>query len=230
MDNKKIKKVAILVSILLLPSLLYLFLQTGNNNFKKLPIYGPKKAVNASIDGEDKVDTLYHKIPPFSLTNQYGETITQEDVKGKIYVADFFFATCPSICPKMATHMLQIQNHFSDREDFRLISYTVNPEHDSVEVLREYAEKVHAKKGFWHLLTGERDSIYKLAFDGYFVNAMEDELAPGGFLHTSTFLLIDKQGRIRGLFDGTSTSEINDLYDAVEILYSEEYAPLKSSN
>src|SRR5690606_25674129 len=113
----------------------YLFLQTGNNNFKKLPIYGPKEALKSTTDTDEGVDTLYHKIPPFSLTNQYGERITQEDVKGKIYVADFFFATCPSICPKMATHMLQIQNHFSDRDDFLLLSHTVNPEHDSVEVL-----------------------------------------------------------------------------------------------
>lgn len=213
--------------ILLLPSLLYLFLTTGENNFKTLPKLGPKKTVSKMVDGEKVVDTIYHSIPDFQLINQFGDTISKEDVEGKIYVADFFFATCPTICPKMATHMLEIQKHFHDREDFLLLSHTVNPEHDSVEVLYEYGEMVHAEKDFWHLLTGEKDSIYELAFSGYFVNAMRDSLAPGGFLHTSTFLLIDKKGRIRGLFDGTSTSEINDLFDAVEILYREEYAPMK---
>ena len=227
MNKKTFKKVAILVSILLLPSLLYLFLQTGNNNFKKLPIMGPRQAVVNNVDGEEQVDTLYHSIPNFSFVNQFGDTITEKDVEGKIYVADFFFATCPTICPKMATHMLQIQKHFHDRDDFLLLSHTVNPEHDSVEVLYEYGKEVHAKKDFWHLLTGDKDSIYEIAFDGYFVNAMRDDLAPGGFLHSSYFVLIDKKRRIRGLFDGTSTSEINDLFDAVEILYREEYAPLK---
>lgn len=221
MTQKSFRKAAILFSILLLPSLLYLALNTGTNNFTPLPILGPKKLV------EGGSDTIYHSIPDFSFTNQYGETISKEDVEGKIYVADFFFTSCPTICPKMATHMLQIQQHFSDRDDFLLLSHTIDPENDSVETLRKYADKVHAEKGFWHLLTGEKDSIYRIAMEGYFASAMEDDAAPGGYLHSGQFILVDQKGRIRGLFDGTSTSDVNDLYDAVEILYRESYAPMK---
>lgn len=219
MNNKRLKKVVILVSILLLPSLLYLFLNLGVNHFKKLPVYGPKTVVNG--------DTVYHTIPDFSFVNQNGERINSSDYDGKIYVADFFFATCPSICPMMATHMLEVQKHFYDRKDFALLSHTVNPKHDSVEVLKKYSEKVHAKEQVWDFVTGEEEKIYDIAFKGYFVNALRDEIAPGGFLHTEMFILVDKQRRIRGYFDGTSTAEINDLFDAIEILYKEEFAPLK---
>lgn len=225
MNNKKFQKVVILVSILLLPSLFYLVLHTGENNFHPLPFYGPKTLAEGST-----TDTIYHTIPDFEFTNQFGEKVNQDTYEGKIYVADFFFATCPSICPKMATHMLELQKHFYDRSDFRLLSHTVNPEHDSVEVLLEYSRKVHAIDTLWNFVTGDKEKIYKVAFDGYFANAMEDEVAPGGFLHSSSLFLIDKQKRIRGIFDGTSTSETNDLMDAIEILYREEYAPMKEKN
>ena len=220
MRKYSVKKSLILLAILLLPSLLYLFLHTGINNFKALPILGPK-SVNASGD------TVYHKIPEFSFSNQNNKTITQKDYDGRIYVADFFFANCPTICPKMATHMLELQKHFYDRKDFRLLSYTVDPASDSVEALRLYANRVHAMDSVWNFLTGEKEDIYKLAFTGYFANAMKDEVAPGGFLHSSNLFLIDKQSRIRGVFDGTSTVELNDLMDAIEILYLEEYVPRK---
>lgn len=223
MKNKKYQKVVILISILLLPSLFYLFLHTGVNNFKRLPIIGPKEV---SAQG----DTIYHSIPDYSFVNQNGKTVNQEYYKGNIYVADFFFATCPTICPQMATHMLELQKHFYDRHDFKLLSHTVNPEQDTVEALRAYADKVHAKDSVWNFVTGEKDKIYDIAFSGYFANAMKDEVAPGGFLHSSNLFLIDKKGRIRGIFDGTSTSELNDLMDAIEILYREEYAPLKEKD
>lgn len=227
MANKSLKKAAILFSILLLPSLLYLLLNTGSNNFTPLPILGPRQPITVIENGEEVTDTLYHTIPEFSFTNQFGKTINSKDVEGKIYVADFFFTSCPTICPQMATHMLQIQNRFADRDDFLLLSHTIDPKNDDVERLKEYGEKVHAEKGFWHLLTGEKDSIYKIAMEGYFVSAMKDDSAPGGYLHSGQFVLVDKKGRIRGLFDGTSTSDVNNLYDAVEILYREEFAPQK---
>lgn len=222
MNKRKIQKVVILFSILLLPSLLYLLLNTGVNQFKRLPHYGPK----TTAEGSEK-DTIYHSIPDFKFVNQNGDTITQEDYEGKIYVADFFFATCPTICPKMAVHMLQLQKHFHDRKDFKLLSHTVNPEQDTVEALRAYADKVHAIDSVWNFVTGDREKIYEIAFKGYFANAMEDDLAPGGFLHSSNLFLIDREGHIRGIFDGTSTVETNDLMDAIEILYKEEFAPLK---
>lgn len=223
MSKKSIQKAAILFSILLLPSLLYLLLNTGQNSFNPLPKLGPKKTIVYTKDGEKVTDTIYHSIPDFSFTNQYGQTISSEDVEGKVYVADFFFTSCPTICPKLATHMLQIQEHLEDRDDFLLLSFSIDPENDTVEELRKYAEMVHAKKGIWHLLTGEKDSIYKLAEKGFFASAMKDNAVPGGYLHSGQFVLVDKQGRIRGLFDGTSTSDVNNLFDAIEILYREEF-------
>ena len=222
MTNIKIKKVVILVSILLLPSLLYLFLHSGQNNFKRLPYFGPKE-----LPGVNNSDTIFHKIPDFSFINQNGQEISRKDLEGKIYVADFFFATCPTICPQMATHMLEVQNHFYDRADFAGLAHTVKPGHERVNVLKEYSTKVHAIDSIWNFVTGPKEAIYDIAFKGYFVNALPDEIAPGGFLHSQFLILVDKNGHIRGYFDGTSTTEVNSLFDAIEILYKEEFAPLK---
>jgi protein SCO1/2 len=221
MKAKTLQKGAILIAILILPTIFFFILRTGTNNFKRLPILGPKTVA------EGLQDTIYHTIPAFSFTNHLGQEVTNKDYEGKIYVADFFFATCPTICPKMAVNMLELQKHFYDRSDFRLLSHTVNPEHDSVDVLYDYSRKVYAIDSIWNFVTGPKDSIYSIAFKGYFANAMEDEVAPGGFLHSSNLFLIDREGRIRGVFDGTSPSEVNSLMDAIVILYREEYAPLK---
>jgi len=219
--KKSYRKVLILIVILLLPSFFYLFLYTGEHNFNPPEHYGPKK-----VDPESG-DTIYHQIPEFSFTDQIGRTITHKDFEDHIYVADFFFATCPTICPKMATHLLEIQDKFQDKSDFKILSHTVNPEHDTVEVLFEYAKKVHADNDVWHFVTGPKEDIYDIAFKGYFANASEDSIAPGGFLHSQMLFLIDKNRHIRGLFDGTSTSEMKKLIDAIDALSMEEYVPKK---
>lgn len=221
-QTNRFKKAGTLIAILLLPSLFYLFLYTGANNYRTLPIFGPKE-----VDPKNPSDTLYHSIPDFELTNQNGEQFSSEELDGKIYVADFFFVSCPTICPKMTTHMLELQKHFYDLKDFHLVSFTVNPEHDSVEVLKEYAQNIRAMDTVWDFLTGPKDLIYDLGYKGFMVNAMEDEAAPGGFLHSQWLVLVDKKGRIRGYFDGTSTTETNNLMDAIEILFKEEFVPLK---
>ena len=188
---------------------------------------GPKKVVEVEKDGRIVEDTIYHTIPPFEFIDQNGQLFSSKALEDKIYVANFFFATCPTICPKMSTNMLQVQDRFQDRDDFRLLSFTVNPEHDTPEVLKEYAEKVHATDGVWTFLTGNKDSIYSVGFNGYFVSAQKDSIAPGGFLHSSNLMLIDGEGRLRGVFDGTSVSETNDLFDAIDILLVEKYVPRK---
>ncbi len=222
MSKKKVKKGAILFAILLLPTIFFFVLHSGVNNFNKLPYYGPKKAVEGSSG-----DTIYHTIPDFEFTNHLGQTIRKSDYDGKIYVADFFFATCPTICPQMAVHMLELQKHFYDRSDFKLLSHTINPEHDTVEVLKAYSERVHSIDSIWTFVTGNKKDIYNVASKGYFANAMKDLDADGGFLHSTNFFLIDRKGRIRGIFDGTSTTDVNNCMDAIEILYLEDYAPLK---
>lgn len=221
MNSKRTKKGAILFAILLLPTIFFFILHSGTNHFNTPQIYGPKMVEEGSTD------TVYHTIPYFEFTNHLGEKVTQKDYEGKIYVADLFFATCPTICPKMATHMLELQKHFYDRPEFRLLSHTINPEHDTVEVLYEYSRKVHAIDSVWNFVTGPKAAIHEVAAKGYFANAMKDLDAEGGFLHSTNFFLIDKLGRIRGIFDGTSTSDVQDCMDAIEILFREEYTPLK---
>lgn len=223
--NSKVKKVIYLVAILLLPSLFYMFLYTGKHNFHRLEYIGPKEAV---LNDNGKYDTNYHQIPYFEFINQDGKKVTRDDLLGHVYIADFFFATCPTICPKMTTNMSYIQNKFKDNKNLRYLSITVNPEHDSVSVLRAYADKVHADTKSWDFVTGNKDSIYEIAFNGFFVSAQRDSIAPGGFLHSGMLILVDKNAHIRGYFDGTTHKEVKEqLIDAIDILYKEDVVPLK---
>lgn len=182
-----------------------------------LPIIGEKKISKVG----DKVDTIYHTIGQFTLTNQYGERITDSVTKDKIYVADFFFATCQSICPKMSHQLRRVQDTFINNKNFLILSHTVNPEHDTVEVLRIYGEKYGAKKGLWHLLTGDKKTIYDLARYHYLVNADETEGEGDLFIHSELFLLIDKQKRIRGVYDGTDSLQVNQLIKDIRLLEKE---------
>lgn len=227
-SSSKHKKFLILFAILFLPGSVYLLLWTGKHNFKKLPYIGPKEAIENS-NGD--FDTIYHQIPYFEFTNQDGKKVTRDDLLGSVYVADFFFATCPTICPKMTTNMKYVQDNFKDRKDLRFVSITVNPEHDTVEALRDYADMVHADTKNWDFLTGDKEDIYDVALNGFFVSAQKDEIAPGGFLHSQYLILIDKNAHIRGIFDGTIHKVVKeDLGDAIDILYKEEFVPLKGEH
>ena len=154
---------------------------------------GPRKSDIAflNINGEPK------KVPSFSFTNQDGKVITNHDYLGKVYVVEFFFTTCPTICPKMSANLVQVQNHFDGIEDFGVASFTINPEYDTVEVLKEYAEHHGITNPNWHLLTGDKDIIYDLANSGFNLYTAEDNEVEGGFEHSGNFALIDKNGFIR---------------------------------
>lgn len=178
-----------------------------------LPVFGEKKAK----DG----DTVYHRIADFELTNQYGEKISGQTTKGKMYVANFFFATCQSICPVMSTNLTEVQREFERDDSLLILSHSVNPLHDTVEVLMNYAGTYGAKKGKWHLLTGNKKMIYDLARVSYLVNALEDDGSPEGFLHSELFLLIDSQGRIRGMYDGTDKGQVQKLVSDIRLLKKE---------
>jgi protein SCO1 len=180
-----------------------------------LPVIGEKR-----MDANGK-DTLYHTVGNFSFTNQYGETITEKTVDGKIYVADFFFATCQSICPVMSKRMGDVQAACKNDNEVLILSHTVNPMNDSVSVLNEYGQRYGAVKGKWHLLTGDKKKIYEIAKNGYLVNALQDDGTPEGFLHSELFLLIDKQKRIRGMYDGTDSSQVNGLIRDIQLLKQE---------
>lgn len=219
--NKAGKLIALLV-ILALPSVLYLLLSTGKHNITALPYYGERETVTSTSNGETLTDTIYHKIADFSLLNQSGKTVTRKDLEGKIYIADFIFTTCPTICPKMGTNMAHLQDKLKNYPDVMFVSHTVDPDHDSVEVLAQYAQEIHADTSSWMFLTGDRDEIYELGVKSYLLPVGEDVLAPGGFLHSEQFVLVDREGHIRGMFDGTSLKEMNELVDAVKAYKASE--------
>lgn len=154
------------------------------------------------INGERK------KVMPFSFTNQNGKTITNKDFEGKVYLVEFFFTTCPTICPKMNQNLVDIQNTFPKREDFGIASFTINPDFDTVEVLKNYADQYGVTNPNWHFLTGQQDAIYNLANVGFNLYAAEVEGAAGGFEHSGNFALIDKEGYIRSRTDDFGNPKI----------------------
>ena len=180
-----------------------------------LPIYGVKRV---TAEG----DTVYQTIRDFSLLNQYKEVVTQQNVKDKIYIANFFFATCQSICPAMSTQLGRVQDAVKNDDEVMILSHTVNPMHDTAEVLIEYAGKYGAIKNKWHFLTGDKKQIYDLAKVSYLVNAIEDDGTPEGFIHSEALLLIDKQRRIRGIYDGTDSLQVDKLIGDIKLLKTEK--------
>jgi protein SCO1/2 len=186
-----------------------------------LPIYNPSDLDNRLVDESLQKQTSKHRTLPFSLTAQTGEIVTEAFVKNKIYVADFFFVTCPSICPKMTKNLERVAEEMEDEKDFAILSHSVMPEQDSVPVLAEYAKKHKANPEQWLFLTGEQKHIYNLARKSYF--AVLDEPSEEGpdFVHTENFILVDKAGRLRGFYDGTSPDEIDRLLNDLEILFEE---------
>lgn len=179
-----------------------------------LPIIGEKHLSNT--------DTIYHSVGNFTLTNQFGEEVTEKTVKNKIYVADFFFATCQSICPQMSKNLVDVQTAFEKDDGVLILCHTVNPLHDTVEVLNKYGLSYKAIKGKWHFLTGNKKTIYDLAKNDYLVNALEDDGTPEGFLHSELLLLIDTQGRIRGMYDGTDRLQVSNLINDIKLLKTEK--------
>ena len=163
-------------------------------------------------------DTVYHTIADFKFLNQDSNWVTNETFKGKMYIADFFFTTCPTICPKMDAQMLRIYDSIQNDDDIALLSYTIDPKHDSVAVLREFAEKLGVTSDKWQFLTGDKDEIYKLGQTSYMVSASEDPSEPGGYIHSGAFILVDKDRRIRGIYDGTIPDKVNILLHDIEVL------------
>lgn len=194
---------------------------TGKHNFVRLPYYGPREAVTVMVDGKKKTDTLYHKIPPFKFVNHLGDTVTEKDYEGRIYVADFFFVTCTSICPQMRDQMWRLQQKFWDKDSVLLISHTVNPEEDSIPVLARYAKDRGANDKKWNFVTGDKKQLYDLARTGYFLPVEEGDGSADDFIHSEKFILVDQQGHIRGIFDGTDQKDVDKLMDAIKMLMAE---------
>ena len=182
-----------------------------------LPIYQPFEVNERLVDSTIAYKSKYHKISDFNLTNQNGEKVTQEFYNNKIYVADFFFTTCQSICPIMTKNMLDLQNELKNDKEILLLSHTVMPEVDSVQQLKKYAIENNIDEKKWNLVTGDKKQIYDLARKSYL--AVEDsEFGDFDMIHTENFMLIDKERQIRGFYDGTNKEEIKRLLSDIEIL------------
>lgn len=181
-------------------------------NNHRLPIMGH------SIYNED--DTIHYTVGEFRLVNQEGDTVTHDTYKDQIVVSDFFFTTCPTICPIMKAEMLRVYEKIEDSEDATIVSYTIDPEYDSVAVLKEFASNLGVSSNKWQFLTGEKDSIHALA-QTFMVLADEDSQAPGGFIHSGAFILLDKERRVRGMYDGTESDQVDLLMNDLDLLRKE---------
>ncbi len=155
------------------------------------------KSYKSDLEYIPNVDGGKKKVPSFSFTNQSGQTITNKDYLGKVYVVEFFFTTCPTICPRMNGNLVEIQNEFKDFEDFGVASFTINPEIDTPEVLKAYADKYGITNPNWNLMTGDVEMIYKLANEGFYLYTAKNDEIIDGFEHSGNFALIDKEGFIR---------------------------------
>ena len=185
---------------------------------KVLPVYQPADFNPELVDSTLVHVKKYHTIADFSLTNQNGETITQDYYKDKIYVADFFFTTCPTICPLMTENMAFLQSRIADDEDVLLLSHSVTPDIDSVAQLKKYALEKGVIDKKWNLVTGNKKHIYELARKSYLAVKEDGDGGPFDMIHTENFVLIDKERRIRGTYDGTNKEEMEKLLQDLEVL------------
>jgi protein SCO1/2 len=188
---------------------------------EKLPVFQPDMVNAELVDTTVQYIRKYHKIADFELYNQNGDTITQDFYDGKIYIADFFFTTCLTICPIMTGNMLKIQDRIKDDPDIFLLSHTVIPQADSIPVLKQYALEKGIDASKWNLVTGDKQQIYNLARKSYLATKTDGDGGPYDMIHTENFVLVDKEKRIRGFYDGTQPKAIDDLMADLKILKAE---------
>jgi len=189
-----------------------------NKPIETLPIYSPSMVSKELVEENIQFIKKYHKIKDFSMKNQNGETITQEFYNDKIYVADFFFTTCPTICPIMTENMGYVQEKIKNDSDVLLLSFSVTPEIDSVEQLKKYALEKNVIDSKWNLVTGNKKDIYNLARTSYLVAKTNGDGGKYDMIHTENFVLVDKEKRIRGFYDGTNSKEMDQLLNDIKIL------------
>lgn len=208
-------KTAHLFFAVCLPLSIFL-ISCGNGSLpnQPLPIIGERLGISPSGD------TIYPTVANFSFINQDGKTVTNADFEGKIYVVDFFFTHCPTICPKVTAQMLRVYDRFKDSASLLLLSHSIDPKNDTIGRLKEYAGKLGVVAPKWHFVTGERDSIYGIA-DDYFSIAKESPDAPGGFDHSGRLILVDKKRRIRSFCDGTDAKDVDRFMNDVQKLLAE---------
>jgi protein SCO1/2 len=185
---------------------------------QRLQVFQPKDVNPELVDADMQRTAKAHRIAEFKLVDQKGDTITNEVFDGKIYVADFFFTTCPSICPKMTANLTELADIYKNDDDIMFLSHSVTPQIDSVEVLAAYGQEHGANPDKWKLVTGPKKHIYELARRSYFAVTTEGDGGESDFIHTENFILVDKERKIRGFYDGTSKKDMYRLKNDITIL------------
>jgi protein SCO1/2 len=214
----KLKKHTTLLYTLILivvPVITFAAVTILKNRYEKLPVYN-------SIASSNVEDKNPHFIQTFTLTNQDGKTFSDAEVNNKIYVADFFFTSCIAACPKMTQHLVLVQNAFSNDNDVKIISFTVDPETDSAQRLKWYAGVFKIDHNKWNILTGSKKDIYRLARESFFVSASDGDGGPDDFIHSDKLILVDKQKQIRGYYTGTDESSVEQLIHDIKKLKNEK--------
>jgi protein SCO1/2 len=178
-------------------------LSSCDSSDRKLPILGERDWVKKNVDGKEVVDTIYNTIPAFSFVDQNGDTISEKTVENKIYVTDFFFTTCPTICPVMKRQMIKVYNAYKGNPDLMILSHSIDPEHDTPQVLNKYAKDLGVEGNQWLFLTGQKEKIYEIG-------------------HSGAFILVDKEKHVRGMYDGTTEEGTQKLIADIETLLSED--------
>lgn len=216
----------IVIAVFSIAGIIFTYIMMKPSDEKPLPVINPID-VNAEMVDRDLVRQGFgHKIGEFSFTDQTNNTFGLKDVKGKVFVAEYFFTTCGTICPRMTAQMERVHKKFKNNDQFEILSFTVDPETDTVERMAEYAEMHHADYQQWHFLTGTREELYRIARRYFFIlkpaAAANQGDVGSDFIHTNNFVLIDKQQRIRGYYDGTNPKEVDELMTDISRLLEEK--------
>lgn len=188
------------------------------NSTYELPILGRSEIVETETESGTTYDTVYHTITDFAFVDQDSNMVTNETFANQVYVADFFFTSCPTICPVMKQQMLRVYEVYKDNPKVGILSHSIDPEYDTVALLHEFAERLGVTSDKWHFVTGDKEDIYEIGEKSYMVVANEDESAPGGFIHSGAFLLVDQKRRIRGVYDGTVPEQVDILINDIKRL------------
>jgi len=218
------KKGLLLGGILLFPPILFILLSTGKTNFIRLGYYGHKTTHSITVNGKEKTDTVYYSVPPFSGINQFGDSVSQKKYEGQIYVADFFYTHGGKNETVLTAEMQRVQNEFKNYDSILFISFSVDPLRDSVPALAAYAKKALANSKRWSFIRGDQQKMYALQKNGYLLSVKDSD----NFLLSSKLVLVDKSKHIRGIYTGTSITDVNRLIDGIHVLIDEYYVHRKS--
>ncbi len=216
------KYICCMKSLLYLAVSLCVLQSCSNKSENKLPILGERAPVEKTVDGKIVIDTVYQTIPPFSYLNQDSVIITDKDFENKIYIADFFFTACNTICPIMHRNMLEVYKKYKDNPRVKILSHSVDIKYDVPSRLKSYASKLGVESSKWAFVHGSRDSIYNISAKSYLVAAYEDKADPQGLVHQGWFVLVDTKKQLRGAYDGTKEDQVKQMMVDMEILLAEE--------